>query len=160
MINFKKVIFTLLVALVGGFIALWSYTRFFEEPKVVTVQQDQPMRYTSLPANYSGNLPDLTFSAENSIHAVVHIKVMQKGRYYSSNNLLDYLFGDGSNRPQQMPIRQGAGSGVIISADGFIVTNNHVIDNADEISVILNDKREFKAKLIGSDPSTDLARLK
>lgn len=160
MITFKKVIFTLLIALVGGFVALWSYTRFFDEPKIVTVQQDQPMRYTSLPANYSGNFPDLTFSAENSVHAVVHIKVLQKGRYYSSNNLLDYLFGDGANRPQQMPIRQGAGSGVIISADGFIVTNNHVIDNADEISVILNDKREFKAKLIGFDASTDLALIK
>lgn len=159
MINFKKVLFTLLVALVGGFVALWSYTRFFEGPKVVTVQQEQPMRYTSLPANDSGNLPDLTFSAENSIHGVVHIKVMQKGGYYSSNNLLDYLFGDGGYRQQQMP-RQGAGSGVIISSDGFIVTNNHVIDNADEISVILNDKREFKAKLIGSDPSTDLALVK
>ena len=160
MINFKKVLFTLLVALVGGFIALWSYTRFFDEPKVVTVQQDQSMKYASLPATYSAEFPDLTFAAENSIHAVVHIKVMQKGNYYSSNNLLDYLFGDGGNRPQQMPMRQGSGSGVIISADGFIVTNNHVIDDADEISVILNDKREFKAKRIGTDPSTDLALLK
>lgn len=159
MISLKKVIFTLLVALVGGFVALWSYTQFFDDPKIITVEQDQPMTYTSLPVNYSGNLPDLTFSAENSIHAVVHIKVIQKGGYYSSNNLLDYLFGDGGYRQQQTP-RQGAGSGVIISADGFIVTNNHVIDNADEISVILNDKREFKAKLIGSDPSTDLALVK
>ena len=70
------------------------------------------------------------------------------------NNIFDYFFGDGSSRSQQMPIRQGAGSGVIISPEGYIVTNNHVIDDADEISVVLNDKREFKAKLIGADPST------
>lgn len=158
--NFKKGLFTLLVALVGGFFALWAYTRFFDDPKIVTVQQDQAMRYASLPTSYSGELPDLTFAAENSVHSVVHIKVVQKGGYYSSNNIFDFFFGDGGSRYQQMPMRQGAGSGVIISADGYIVTNNHVIDEADEINVVLNDKREFKAKLIGTDPSTDLALLK
>ncbi len=160
MINFKKLLFTLLVALVGGFVALLSYTRFFDDPKIVTVPQDQPMKYASFPTSSTASFPDLTFAAENSIHAVVHIQVMQKGNYYSSNNLLDYLFGDGSNRSQQMPMRQGSGSGVIISPDGLIVTNNHVIDDADEIKVILNDKREFKAKRIGTDPSTDIALLK
>jgi len=158
--NLKTGLFTLLVALVGGFVALWAYTRYFDDPKVVTVQQEQSMRYTSLPTTNTGELPDLTFAAENSVHAVVHIKVTQKGGYYSSNNIFDYFFGDGSSQSQQMPIRQGAGSGVIISADGYIVTNNHVIDEADEISVILNDKREFKAKLIGTDPSTDIALIK
>lgn len=158
--NLKTGLFTLLVALVGGFVALWAYTRYFDDPKVVTVQQEQSMRYASLPETNTGELPDLTFAAENSIHAVVHIKVTQKGGYYSSNNIFDYFFGDGSSQSQQMPIRQGAGSGVIISAEGYIVTNNHVIDQADEISVILNDKREFKAKLIGTDPSTDIALIK
>lgn len=158
--NLKTGLFTLLVALVGGFVALWAYTRYFDDPKILTVQQDQPMRYASLPTTNTGELPDLTFAAENSVHGVVHIKVTQKGGYYSSNNIFDYFFGDGSSHSQQMPIRQGVGSGVIISADGFIVTNNHVIDEADEISVILNDKREFKAKLIGTDPSTDIALIK
>ena len=157
--NIKKGFFTLLIALVGGFIALWAYTRYFNDPQIVTVQQDQSMRYASLPTTYSGELPDLTFAAENSIHSVVHIKVTQKGSYSSSGNLFNYFFGEGYHS-QQMPLRQGAGSGVILSSDGFIVTNNHVIDQADEISVVLNDKREFKAKLIGTDPSTDLAVLK
>ena len=158
--NFKKGFFTLLIALVGGFIALWAYTRYFNDPQIVTVQQDQSMRYASLPTSYSGELPDLTFAAENSIHSVVHIKVTQKGsRYSGPNNFFDYFFGEGYHS-QQMPLRQGAGSGVILSPDGFIVTNNHVIDQADEISVVLNDKREFKAKLIGTDSSTDLAVLK
>jgi len=160
MINFKKGLFTLLVALIGGFIALWAYTRYFDDPKIVTVQQDQPMRYASLPTTNSGDLPDLTFAAENSVHAVVHITVTQKGQEYGSNSILDYLFGDGGNHFQQGPIRQGSGSGVIISPNGLIVTNNHVIDEADEISVVLNDKREFIAKLIGTDPSTDIALIK
>ncbi len=157
--NLKTGLFTLLVALVGGFIALWTYTRYFDNPKILTVQQEQSMRYASLPTTGAGELPDLTFAAENSVHAVVHIKVTQKGGYYSSNNIFDYFFGDGP-RSQQEPIRQGVGSGVIISPDGYIVTNNHVVDGADEISVVLNDKREFKAKLIGTDPSTDIALVK
>jgi Do/DeqQ family serine protease len=157
--NLKTGLFTLLVALVGGFIALWAYTRYFDNPKILTVQQEQSMRYASLPTTGSGELPDLTFAAENSVHAVVHIKVTQKGGYYSSNNIFDYFFGNGP-RTQQEPIRQGVGSGVIISPDGYIVTNNHVVDEADEISVVLNDKREFKAKLIGTDPSTDIALVK
>ena len=158
--NLKTGLFTLLVALVGGFVALWAYTRYFDDPKVLTVQQEQSMRYTSLPTTSPGELPNLTFAAENSVHAVVHIKVTQKGDSYGSNNIFEYFFGDGSTHSQQMPMRQGAGSGVIISTDGFIVTNNHVIDEADEIDVVLNDKREFKAKLIGADPSTDVALIK
>jgi serine protease Do len=89
--NIKKGLFTLLVALVGGFIALWAYTRYFDDPKIVTVQQDQSMKYASLPTTNSGDLPDLTFAAENSVHAVVHITVMQKGGYYSSNNIFDWF---------------------------------------------------------------------
>lgn len=158
--NLKKGLFTLLVALVGGFIAVWSYTHYFENPKIVTVEQKQSMRYASLPASGSAQLPDLTFAAENSVHAVVHIKVTQKGGYYSSNNIFDFFFGDGGSHQQQAPVRQGVGSGVILSPDGYIVTNNHVVDDADEISVVLNDKREFKAKLIGTDPSTDIALIK
>lgn len=158
--NFKKGLFTLLVALVGGFVALMAYTRYFDDPKIVTVKQDQALRYASLPTSNSAQLPDLTFAAENSIHSVVHIKVTQKGGYYSGNNIFDFFFGDGGYQQRQMPERQGAGSGVIITPNGFIVTNNHVIDESDEINVVLNDKREFKAKLIGTDPSTDLALLK
>ncbi|MFA5326273.1 MAG: Do family serine endopeptidase [Prolixibacteraceae bacterium] len=158
--NFKIGLFTLLVALVGGFIALWAYTRYFDDPKVVAVQEDQSMKYTSLPTAYSSELPDLTFAAETSVHSVVHIQVTQKGEYYGSNNIFDYFFGDRGYHQQRTPIRQGVGSGVIITSDGYIVTNNHVIEDADDISVVLNDKREFKAKLVGADPSTDIALIK
>jgi len=158
--NFKKGLFTLLVALVGGFIALWAYTRYFDDPKTITVQQDQSMKYASLPTSYSAELPDLTYAAENSVHAVVHIKVTQGGSAYGGRRYYDYFFGDGGPRSQQIPQQQGIGSGVIISPDGYIVTNNHVVDDASEITVVLNDKREFKAKVIGTDPSTDIALIK
>jgi Do/DeqQ family serine protease len=77
-------------------------------------------------------------------------------------DLFDFFFGDGMGRQQQIRTqpRVGFGSGVIISKDGYIVTNNHVIDGADEIDVKLNDNREFKGRLIGTDPNTDLALVK
>lgn len=158
--NFRKGLFTMLVALIGGFVALWTYTHFIETPKIITVQQEQSMRYANLPAGDSNDLPDLTFAAENSVHAVVHIMVTQRGKYYSQNPMFEWFFGDRGNSQQEMPMRQGFGSGVILSADGTIVTNNHVIDEADVIKVILNDKREFEAKLVGTDPQTDIAVLK
>lgn len=158
--NLKKVSFTLLVALVGSFITLWVYTHYFDDSKIVTIRQDQPVQYANLPTTNSGELPDLTFAAASSVHTVVHITVIQKGQLDGSSNVYDWFFGNGMNHPQQMPQRQGVGSGVIISADGLIVTNNHVIEDADEITVVLNDKREFKAKLIGADPSTDIAVIK
>jgi len=90
--NLKKGSFTLLVALIGGFIALWTYTRYFDDPKVVTVPQEQSMRYAYLPSTFSGEYPDLTYAAASSVHAVVHITVTQKGGQYSSNNIFDWFF--------------------------------------------------------------------
>lgn len=108
---------------------------------------------------------DLTQAAENSIHAVVHIKSTQEAKtrvVQQAPDIFDFFFGDGrgQQRQYQTQPRVGFGSGVIISKDGYIVTNNHVIDGADEISVKLNDNREFKGRVIGADPSTDLALVK
>lgn len=160
MTTFKKGLFTLLIALVGGLIAVWAYTSFLSKPRIVTVTQDQSMRYANLPAQRADGLPELTYAAESSVHAVVHITVTSKGQSYYSNNPFDWFFGDGMNSQQRRPMRQGVGSGVILSSDGLIVTNNHVVEDADEISVVLNDKREFKAKLLGTDAATDLALLR
>ncbi|MFY9154485.1 MAG: Do family serine endopeptidase [Prolixibacteraceae bacterium] len=160
MTNFKKGLFTFLVALAGGFIALVVYTKYFNEPRTYMVQQNQAMRYASLPTSDTSQLPDLTYAAENSVHAVVHIMVTQKGRYNSQNPMLEWFFGDRGGYQQEVPVRQGFGSGVILADDGIIVTNNHVVDDADNIKVVLNDKREFDAKLIGTDPQTDIAVLK
>lgn len=108
---------------------------------------------------------DLTQAAENSIHAVVHIKSTQEAKtrvMQQAPDIFDFFFGDGrgQQRQYQTQPRVGFGSGVIISKDGYIVTNNHVIEGADEISVKLNDNREFKGRVIGADPSTDLALVK
>ncbi|MDD7725105.1 MAG: Do family serine endopeptidase [Bacteroidales bacterium] len=107
---------------------------------------------------------DFTAAAELTVNGVVHIKVSQQTygqQYGGSSDLFDFFFGPGFGRQQQRPQQtQGSGSGVIISADGYIVTNNHVINGADKIEVVLNDKRSFAATLVGSDPTTDIALVK
>jgi S1-C subfamily serine protease len=112
-----------------------------------------------MPSAPQGEAPDLTYAAESSVHAVVHVKVMTKVDVSSYGNpFFDWFYGD---RFQQQPqLREGAGSGVILSEDGYIVTNNHVINDAEKVKVVLNDKREFEAKVIGTDETTDLALLK
>ena len=112
---------------------------------------------------------DLTEAAEKACNAVVYIKVVQKGRKQTIEyrDPFEDFFGDffgrggGTQRRQvETPKREAAGSGVIISEDGYIVTNNHVVEDADEITITLNDNREFKAQVIGTDADTDLALLK
>ena len=108
---------------------------------------------------------DLTQAAENSLHAVVHIRSTQESKtktIQQAPDFFDFFFGDGRGQQRQVQTqpRVGFGSGVIISKDGYIVTNNHVIEDADEIVVKLNDNREFKGRVIGTDPSTDLALVK
>ncbi|MCD8184832.1 MAG: trypsin-like peptidase domain-containing protein [Bacteroides sp.] len=109
---------------------------------------------------------DLTQAAENSVHAVVHIRAKQLSRTQTvqaiPDNIFDFFFGDGRGQQRQIQTqpRIGFGSGVIISKDGYIVTNNHVVEGADEITVKLNDDRELKGRIIGTDPNTDLALIK
>ena len=112
---------------------------------------------------------DFTVAAELSVHAVVHVKTktpqkMQQfgGGGFPNDPFFQYFFGQPQQRqPQQeMPMQEASGSGVIITNDGYIVTNNHVVDQSAEIEVTLNDKRTFKAKVIGTDPNTDIALIK
>jgi len=154
-----KISFTFLLVIAGAFVAVWAYSTFFDKPNYVTVKEEPSIKYASLPADSEQQLPDLTFAAEKSIHAVVHIATqsVQTGQWSSGNPFIDEFFGFRRSQPE---VRQGFGSGVILSDDGYIVTNNHVIEDAQKIKVILNDKREFEARLLGTDPSTDLALLK
>lgn len=120
----------------------------------------------------SGELPDLTAAAEKAVNSVVYIKVStnEKTETYNYYDPFEDFFGDifghgNSNngiqkRQYKTPAKKAAGSGVIISSDGYIVTNNHVVDGTDEINVKLNDNREFKARIIGTDKTTDLALIK
>ena len=114
---------------------------------------------THLVSNESNASPaDFTQAAEASIHAVVHIKTSttRTGQYYDP--LEEFLYGRGGGGGQQHS--EGSGSGVIIGKEGFIVTNNHVIQDADNIEIVLDNKKSYKAKLIGRDPNTDLAVVK
>ncbi len=158
--KFGRVSLTLLLVIAGAFVAVWAYSTFFNEPQVIHVKDEQAaLKYTGLPAEGEQTLPNLTYAAENSVHAVVHIATqsVRTGEWSSGNPFLDEFFGLRRSEPQ---VRQGFGSGVILSNDGYIVTNNHVVEDAQNVKVILNDKREFEAKVIGTDPSTDLALLK
>ena len=129
-------------------------------------QNPNSMRLTAF--NESAQQPiDLTAAAESSVHAVVHIRSQQNSRTQTVQDypdIFDFFFGDGSGSGRQRQIqtqpRVGFGSGVIISRDGYIVTNNHVVENADEITVKLNDERELMGRVIGTDPDTDLALIK
>ena len=110
-----------------------------------------------------GNAPDLTPAAESSVKAVVHIKVkkIQQVREQQMIDPFEFFFGGDprGSRQHSEPV-VGYGSGVIISNDGYIMTNNHVIDGGDELSVTLHDNRTFKAKIVGADPSSDIALIK
>ncbi|VXC23882.1 Serine protease [Flavobacterium sp. 9AF] len=143
-----------LVALFSGAITLGAY-KLFLEPKdtsLVTVAPNYT-RNVSLGAENT----NFTTAAETAIHSVVHVKNMTMQRVYS--NPMEYIFGYGRGGTQQQ-MQIGTGSGVIISEDGYIVTNNHVIDNASELEVTLNDNRSYKAKLIGTDSKMDIALIK
>ncbi|HOY51431.1 MAG TPA: Do family serine endopeptidase [Prolixibacteraceae bacterium] len=153
--NATKYGWTFVMVLAASFLAVLVYSKYFAKPQIVTVKETPAVRYTGFPGQ-EGNLPDLTFAAENTVNAVVHIMTQSvRGGWSSGNPWLDF-FG----YRQEPQVAQGFGSGVIISADGYIVTNNHVVDGAQKIRVVLNDKREFDARLIGGDQTTDLAVLK
>ena len=119
--------------------------------------------------NTAGHV-DLTYAAEKAVNSVVYIKVTINSKtqmvdYYDPfEDMFGDFFGRGNGGRQQRrvetPKRTGAGSGVILTADGYIVTNNHVVEGADELLVKLNDNREFKARIIGLDKTTDLALIK
>jgi serine protease Do len=157
--NTRKYTLTFLLVLASAFLAVWLYSSFFGKPQVITVAEERPVSFVNLPPNSQQQLPDLTFAAENSVHAVVHIATqsLRDGGWSSGNPFFDEFFGFHRQEPQ---IAMGYGSGVILSEDGYIVTNNHVIERSQKIKVILNNKQEYDARLIGADPSTDLALLK
>lgn len=133
-------------------------------------QAPAPLALPAAPAVASG-LVDLTGAAESAVNSVVYIKVTQNGKTQRVNvrdpfsDFFGDFFGFGGGGQQQQreyktPDKHAAGSGVIISNDGYIVTNNHVVGEADAIEVKLNDNREFKGRIIGCDETTDLALIK
>ena len=153
-----KKIFTLVcVSALGGALTLGTYKQLFEESKTTKVVENQPTT-TLFPVNLTtplagGTNVDFTTAADKTVHSVVHVKNTTLSKNYSSFE--DLFFG----RPQQFE-QIGTGSGVIISPDGYIITNNHVIEGAQSIEITTNDNKTFDAEIVGTDPNTDIALLK
>ena len=150
-------------AFIGGAVALAGSHFIGNERSASNDQVRHPektnYRLVSYGANTAGAYADFTMAAEKSVNAVVHIKtVSQHVNNLSYDPFTEWFFG---HQPRQQNFEQhGSGSGVIISDDGYIVTNNHVIAGSDRIEVTLNDKRVYEAEIVGSDASTDVALLK
>ncbi|RYY35529.1 MAG: Do family serine endopeptidase [Sphingobacteriaceae bacterium] len=160
----KKVGLTLLTAFVGGAVALGTY-KVFEKKYTdnMSFEDRQKVYFTNNPSTVSSaGAVDFTQAAGAVTPAVVYIRTSYTPQNSGGGRgQMDDFFGDffGQRMRPQGP-QQASGSGVIISPDGYIVTNNHVVDKADKITVNLNDHRSFQAKVIGTDPNTDLALLK
>jgi serine protease Do len=161
----KKFGLTLLTAFIGGAMALGAY-KVFETKYAdnMTFQDKQKVYFASnpqAPITSSAGEVDFTQAAAMVTPAVVYIRVSYAAQQGGGQSELQRMFGDMFGQP--MPdegVQMASGSGVIISPDGYIVTNNHVVDKADKITVNTNDHRQFQAKVIGTDPNTDLALIK
>ena len=160
----RKNINLLGIAILGGIITLGGYKLFFDGP--VIIERSGPENASIVKTNFTSSNSDsnsfeissidFTLAAEKSLNAVVHVKNTTIRTQY--NPLAEFFYGNGSGTKKFEQV--GTGSGVIISADGYVVTNNHVIDGANEIEVTLNNKKVYKAELIGSDKNDDIALLK
>ena len=161
----------ILTFVIGTILVMAGFTLFAKNNNNRTALQTD-----SIPAyktNYTNNItPPVDFenAATQAVPSVVHIKTVTKASQVSgrSQNPFGNMFGDddlfkrffGGSGTMVVPDQRASGSGVIISKDGYIVTNNHVIDGATEITVTLNDRKNYKAKVIGTDANTDLAIIK
>jgi serine protease Do len=154
----KKFVGIFLIAVAGGAVSLGLYKAFEKKPaNIYSHPEAIPVQKVSYLEGSATVLPDFETAATNSIHAVVHIK----SEFQKKSLVYDDFFEFFNQRPREYYSPYSAmGSGVIVSPDGYIVTNNHVVQDASKISVTLNDKRVYEAKVIGSDPSTDLALIR
>lgn len=169
----KKAFFVLgivAVSAVAGGLTAWSMGAGKGTPEVQYIEREverNPSLGTHFTAYEADKYPDLTYAAENAVKAVVNIEAIQQievPQRRSYDPFLEFFgipqeYGNDGSRPQYREARAG-GSGVIISKDGYVVTNNHVVDGATKLRVKLNDGRTFDAKLIGKDSATDVALLK
>lgn len=150
------------MALMGAVIALFAYTKIIDKPAEAAVIDSSRIETPEAKAMLTSfqmqpGQVDFTYAAEQTVHAVVHVttKTTVDNSY---NPFMEFFYGNRyNNQPREVP---GYGSGVIISSDGYIITNNHVVDEAENIQVALNDNRKFTAEIVGRDPSTDIALLK
>jgi Do/DeqQ family serine protease len=175
--NLKQVLATVAISGITAMAVVMGYDHFSDQRYAGQLAGSMPSNYrlVGMGSENQPPLPNVDFipPAQVALPAVVHIKTKTNAKQVTNSlprmrqNPFSDIFGDdlfdqffGGGRINVIPEQKASGSGVIISDDGFIVTNNHVIDNADEITVTLNNRKIYKAKLIGSDPSYDLAVIK
>lgn len=153
----KNIANLIVVSALGGALTLGSYKLFFEPEDQAVIPPTEVSGQNLIPANYSNNIygtnVDFTKAAEKTVHGVVHVKNVAV--FKGPRSIWDLYSGNNGGRALQ-----GAGSGVVISPDGYIVTNNHVIKDASEIEVTLNNNQTYTAEVIGADVSSDIALLK
>ena len=154
----KKGLLIVALAAVAGGLTAWIVAKSAMPETAGSITQvvgDSQYRTVNLSLD---NYPDFTYAAESAIDAVVYVKVVSREMSRQAPSIFDFFFGYGGT-PQERE-RVGSGSGVIIREDGYIVTNNHVIEGATDIEVTLTNNKTFKAELIGTDPATDVALIK
>lgn len=157
----KKILSIVLFSALGGALTLGTYKLFIEKPQLV-IEKSIDESPVTVAANYTRSMgdaieeTDFTVAAEKTLNAVVHVK---NTSYKTVRDpFAEFFYGQGSGTKQYSQV--GTGSGVIFSSDGYIITNNHVIKDATEIEVTLNNKKVYKAELIGADTTNDIALLK
>ncbi|HEX9979789.1 MAG TPA: trypsin-like peptidase domain-containing protein [Flavobacterium sp.] len=147
-----------LVSLLSGATTLGAYKLFIDDDAVFgkkSIITEAPEASYARPVGLSSNLLDFTEAADKAVHYVVHVKNVSYRTV--TNPMMEFFYGyKGGQQQEQI----GTGSGVIISEDGYIVTNNHVVKDASDLEITLNNKKTYKAKLIGTDSKMDLALLK
>ena len=155
----KSFVKSLSIALFAAFFSLFVYDQYFNNSdEIPNNRLDNtvliPTNYNVNTSSIAGEKTDFTIAASKTIDAVVHVKNTSS----SSSNLPSFYryFYD----EDELPERIGTGSGVIVSPDGYIITNNHVIEDSNEIEITTNDNKSYEAKIIGTDPDTDIAVLK
>ncbi|MES2431252.1 MAG: Do family serine endopeptidase [Bacteroidota bacterium] len=176
----KQILFTVMISAVTAFGVKFGYTKFVQHNNTYAGQQAGvvPSNYKyvgMLDNNTPSGAPDFTQPAQAALPAVVHIKTKTNAKQVSNNlpksktpqnpfsdffndDIFEQFFGGRGN--SYIPEQKASGSGVIISDDGYIVTNNHVVESADELTVTLSNKKSYTAKVVGRDPAYDLAVIK
>lgn len=159
----KKLLYLLLIVAVSGLTGFFAAKktldrRIGEEDAAAAVIDSKASAKKSVPQRRIEvtDVPNFSDAAESAVQAVVYVKVTQRANYQQSGSLLDLIFGFAQTPRDQV----GLGSGVIIRPEGYIVTNNHVVAGADEIEVTLENNKVYPAKLVGTDPATDIALIK
>ncbi len=159
----KKILYLLLIVAVSGLTGYFAAKKALDrnlsdrdEVAAIVDKNAADKKSVSQRRVEVTDVPNFSDAAESAVQAVVYVKVTQKANYQQPGSLLDLLFGFAQTPRDQV----GLGSGVIIRPDGYIVTNNHVIAGADVIEVTLENNKVYPAKLVGTDPATDIALIK